>query len=166
MKKVLFILLCLLSVGCLKAQRTDSNLIDKFGDVYFLGSKQMTEAEYLSFIQQNCREAWHSYQKGAKLWRTGWWLAGSGLTSMTIGTVNLAVSVNADDNWEVFYGIGASFLAIGIGLVDGAVPCLVVGGIKKNRSHHVYNETCSSKPMAVTFSVGATQNGFGLAMNF
>ena len=48
----------------------------------------------------------------------------------------------------------------------GSVPLIVIGSIKKNNSHEVYNESCSARQAPMTFNLQAGPNGLGIAMKF
>ena len=135
------------------------------GDLYALGDKRMYEEEYFLFLQQNCQQAWQSYVTGQKLWGAGWAMFGFGTSSLVIGSVLTIHSF--DRNYrEVQYYAGLALLTAGTLLDVGCIPCLIVGGIKRNNSHKVYNELCSEKSYAVEFGIIPTANGVGLTMNF
>ena len=147
--------------------------ITKYDDYYMVGNKRMTEDEYVDFIRVNCKEAWDYYQSGRKLWSSGWKLFGCGAGFTVVGGVLLGVGVSTFLNDQVDYvgylGMyipGAIVLTAGSACLAASVPCLIIGGIRKNHSHNEYNETCGRKQYAVTFGVQASQNGLGLAMNF
>ena len=61
---------------------------------------------------------------------------------------------------------GSVIFAVGGAFMTASIPCLIVGGIKRNTSHRVYNESCAKRQMAVTFGIQVSQNGLGVAMNF
>ena len=98
MKKIIVFLCVLASTMSLFAQENaevatvPSGVITKVDDYYILDGKSMTKDEYLLFIQQNCAEAWTSYQKGNKLWKTGWGLLGAGIGTFVVGTAVYRVS--------------------------------------------------------------------------
>ena len=154
-----------------------SVLIKKYDDFYYLGDRRMSEDEYLAFIQTNCQEAWDSYQKGRKLWKTGWGLLGAGAAVLSVGmacviygSIQLPQAKPEGSPWyKEAYGSlvsGAVLTPIGAGLCLGSIPCLVVGGLKKNRSHNVYNEVCASRQVVATIKLQSSSNGLGLALNF
>lgn len=145
---------------------------------YLYEGQRMTRMDkdaYLKFLQNNCPEAWASYQKGTKLWKTGWGLFGGGLGCAFVGGIMCGVvAVRSVDyitppgiNPEaVILGIGATLFAVGDAAVLGSIPCLIVGGLKRNNTHEVYNQYCSRNVTALTFQVQASRNGLGIAMNF
>ena len=142
-------------------------------DIYFLGDRKFTEAEYLAFIQENCQPAYEAFMKGAKLRKTGWQLLASGLPILTAGIVLCGVGVGVgyeQGNKQLGDGLcipGAILTSVGTGLSIGSIPCLIVGSVKKNNSYEVYNEQCAPKPTAtLDFRLQTSQNGIGLAMRF
>ena len=66
----------------------------------------------------------------------------------------------------VMAGIGAALIAVGDAAVLGSIPCLIVGGLKRNNTHEVYNQYCRRNVTTLTFQVQASRNGLGIAMNF
>lgn len=142
-------------------------------DFYTLGNKRMSEDEYIDFIRSNCKEAWDYYESGCNLWSSGWKLFGCGLGFITCGAVLLGVgnglyldgTINYD-GWLGCYIPGAIILTAGSGCLAGSVPCLIIGSIRRNNSHEVYNESCGRRTSAVTFGIQGSQNGLGLAINF
>lgn len=142
-------------------------------DIYYLGDRRFTEAEYLAFVQENCQPAYEAFMKGAKLRKTGWQLLASGLPILTAGIVLCGVGVGVgyeQGNKQLGDGLcvpGAIFISVGTGLSIGSIPCLIVGSVKKNNSYEVYNEECAPKPTAtLDFRLQTSQNGIGLAMRF
>ncbi|MBO6075280.1 MAG: hypothetical protein J6P74_09150 [Paludibacteraceae bacterium] len=142
-------------------------------DIYYLGDRRFTEAEYLAFVQENCQPAYEAFMKGAKLRKTGWQLLASGLPILTAGIVLCGVGVGVgyeQGNKQLGDGLcipGAILIGVGTGLSLGSIPCLIVGSVKKNNSYEVYNEDCAPKPTAtLDFRLQTSQNGIGLAMRF
>lgn len=142
-------------------------------DIYYLGDRRFTEAEYLAFVQENCQPAYEAFMKGAKLRKTGWQLLASGLPILTAGIVLCGVGVGVgyeQGNKQLGDGLcipGAILIGVGTGLSIGSIPCLIVGSVKKNNSYEVYNEDCAPKPTAtLDFRLQTSRNGIGLAMRF
>ena len=153
-------------------------------DFYWLGNYRMEEKVYFDYIQKNCQDAWESYKKGRTLFRAGWGLfgAGSGLFLCGIGLLSAG-------NWGVYtvkynkntgqiidtsltetelacFQAGAVLFSFGSASLSASVPLLVIGAIKKNNSHEVYNESCAAKQTPLTLNLQAGTNGIGLALNF
>jgi hypothetical protein len=175
MKKIVVFLCVLAGTMSLFAQENTavtsapSGIITKVDDNYILGDKTMSKDEYLTFIQQNCTEAWTSYQKGNKLWNTGWGLLGAGIGTFVVGTAVYGVGVynyTIGNKTPALIGSGAAVMAVGSGLMAGSIPCLIVGGIKRNNSHEVYNEIKRQNGMAVTFGIQPAANGMAMVMQF
>lgn len=140
------------------SQLQPGSYITKTGKTYFYNGKSMSEAEYLGFVQNNCFEAWQSYQQGQKLWKTGWTLFGVGMGSVVLGAVFC---------WAPYSVIYSSILiGAGGGMVIGSVPCLAIGSVRMNNSHEIFNEQCARRAVALEFGIQASQNGIGLAMKF
>ena len=152
--------------------------IDKRDDYYYLGDKRMSEDQYLSFVRQNCPEAWDYYESGSNLWSTGWKSFGVGMGFTLVGSVLLAISINYSYfsysyNYDAALGClipGAILTGAGGALVIASIPCLIVGGIRKNNSHEIYNEQCAARQQAkatpVTLGLTLDGNGVGVALNF
>ena len=152
---------------------TQSGVITKTDDCYVLNGKTMTKDAYLEFIKQNCVVAWESYQKGQRLWKAGWGLLGAGIgtsiigiTLMCVGDNQYVASPGANPAAEGMFLGGALTLGLGAGMMAGSIPCLIVGGIKRNNSHEVYNEVNGLDETAVTFGIRPAQNGLAVVMNF
>ena len=152
----------------------------KEDDFYYLYDRdkttKMDKKAYLEFIQNNCPEAYRNYQKGNKLWKAGLGMLGSGLgMTLLVGTPLYVVGVSKMVNYDYGhrqYNVGVNctvagsvFLSVGALTTAGSIPLLVVGGIKRNNSHEVYNDHCKN-PQYLSFSVNAKANGVGLALNF
>ena len=158
--------------------------ITKSDDYYYMGDQRMDEDQYASFIRQNCNEAWEYYDSGKSLWSTGWKCFGTGLGFTTAGAILLGVGVGAGVRYSYSGGYtyydnsaylgcvipGAILTATGGALLTACVPCLVIGGIRKNNSHEVYNEKCATtqqaKAVPMTFGFSASENGIGVALKF
>ena len=158
--------------------------ITKSNDYYYMGDLRMDEDQYASFIKLNCKEAWDYYDSGISLWSTGWKCFGMGIGFTTAGAILLGVGVGAGTKYSYSGGYsyfdestylgciipGAILTATGGALLTACVPCLVIGGIRKNNSHEVYNEKCASqrqaKAVPMTFGFSASENGLGVALKF
>ena len=142
--------------------------IRKADTYYILGDKKMSEKEYLNFIQKNCPEAWGSYQKGESLAKSGAILLGCGLGSVLGGALWMGVGFGINNPKIRGLGYaGVALTSLGGGLlIPASIPCLVVGKVKMNNTHEVYNECCARQNKELTFGIQASQNGIGIAMNF
>ena len=152
----------------LRKQEAMFGTFSKEDDFYYLYDRdkttKMDQKAYLQFIQDNCPEAYRSYQKGNTLWKAGLGMLGSGLgMTLLLGTPLYAVGI-ANENVGCLAS-GSVFITIGSLATAGSIPLLVVGGIKRNNSYEVYNDHCKN-PQYLSFSINAKANGVGLALNF
>ncbi len=157
-------------------------------DYYWLGNLRMHEEVYFEYIKNNCKDAWDSYNTGRKLFYTGWGLFGGGSGLFLAGialaaagdwgvytvkytynkstgqVINSSSSLTSEQ--EACFYSGAVLLSFGSAALSASVPLLIIGSIKKNNSHEVYNESCAKQqaPMSLNFNVGG--NGVGLALKF
>lgn len=139
-------------------------------DVYTVGSLRMSEDQYVDFIRQNCKEAYDYYDSGVSLWNAGWKLFGMGIGLTLGGVVWYCVGMYCfspyDAAWKALVYGGCVLMGVGGLAATGSVPCLIVGGIRKNNSHEIYNESCARQTSEVTFGLQSSRNGLGLAINF
>ena len=165
-------------------------MITKQKHIYFLNEDtqvtQMTEEAYLKFIENNCPEAWQSYQRGQKLWSLGWRFFGSGLCLEAVGIPVYIVGLKMQRHHDAsdpnsYYGVGMSTAGI-IMMAGGAVctvasiPLLSVGSKKRNHTHEVYNncyllqhpakESMADDIKPLSLHLQANTNGLGLALHF
>ena len=140
-------------------------------DIYTVGSLRMSEDQYVDFIRQNCKEAYDYYDSGISLWSSGWKLFGMGVGLVLGGTVWWCVGWACFEPWTNGYKaltIGG-YVLWGVGglAMTGSVPCLIVGGIRKNNSHEIYNESCARQQSeVVSFGLQPSPGGLGLAIKF
>lgn len=142
--------------------------IRKADTYYILGDKKMSEKEYLNFIQKNCPEAWGSYQKGVRLASCGVYLLYSGIGCVAGGALWMGLGFGIND--PKIRGLGYAGIVLaslgGGAFIPASIPCLVVGKVKMNNTHEIYNESCARQGNELTFGIQASQNGIGIAMNF
>lgn len=145
--------------------------ITKSDDFYYMGEQRMTEDQYVAFIQKNCTQAYDAFKSGEKLQKTGWKLFASGLPILSVGAILYGVGLGvgqAERDEDIILGCGipgAILLGVGSGLTVASIPCIVVGSVKKNNSHEVYNASCA-RPTALEFNINAKGTGIGFAMKF
>lgn len=156
----------------LKLQATYGTFEKEDGFYYLRHESSMTKMDkkaYLNFIEQNCPEAYKSYQKGNTLFTAGCGMLGAGAGLLLVGTPLYLVGFNkylsASNDAGALLVTGAIFTTLGSLSAAGSIPLMVVGGIKRNNSHEVYNEHCKQAD-EITFSINASSNGVGLALNF
>lgn len=164
-------------------------VITKQKKTYFLTEDtqvtKMSEEAYLKFIENNCPEAWQSYQRGERCWSLGWRFFASGWCLEAVGVPVFFVGLKLqnkgkDGDPNSNYGMGMSLAGIimmaGGGVCEVAsIPLLSVGSKKRRKSYEVYNncyylqhpvkeETGIAAP--VSLNLQANTNGFGLALKF
>ena len=151
--------------GAIVPEYQPGMMIRKSDDFYFLGDIRMDERQYLEYIRYNCQEAWDSYQTGSRLWGAGWGLFGAGTGLFVAGLELYLIGMSGKIDYDMTTA-GAVLLSFGSISLSGCIPLLVVGSIKRNNSHEVYNESCATKQTALDFQLQASQNGLGIAMKF
>jgi hypothetical protein len=154
--------------------QSNSSLITKVDDNYIMGNKTMTKEQYLDFIKGNCAEAWESYQKGNRIWKAGWGLLGAGIGTFVAGTSVYCIGAydyykqnkKATPYNQTMSANGIIVMCVGSALMTGSIPCLIVGGIKRNNSHEVYNEVITRNATAINFGIQPSSNGLAMVMQF
>lgn len=123
--------------------------IIRSGNRYYYDGEMMRGKVYASFLQNNCTEAFKEYRKGQIVSNIGWCLmmVGLGLDFASFASGSIKVM------------IPAAILEI------GCIPTLAIGYAQMHRSAEIFNSTCVAKSQAY-WSVSASQNGVGLALNF
>lgn len=121
---------------------------------------------------ETCEQIQKNYQKAEILWKTGWGLFSVGAAgSVVFGTVGYlamwsgkepAPGKKASPNlaplfWSLFSVTAGAFVA--------SIPCLAVGQVNRKHNTKLYNRYCADQP-PLTFSIQASSNGLGLALNF
>lgn len=153
-------------------------------DIYVMGDLRMSEDDYLKFVKLNCKDAYDSYASGVALQAVGFKFIGAGaglfgaglvwhmLGLFTFGPYGSSYSGLYDYNlYKGFTIAGEVLMGIGLfGFIPASVPCLVIGTVRKNNSHEVYNEKCAATQQAkntpITFGITSGANGIGVALNF
>lgn len=153
-------------------------------DNYWLGNVCMPEEVYFNYIQANCQAAWDSYRRGLTLFRAGWGLFGVGVGIFFTG-FGLAAeggfgvytytwkneserkdALKKIDRQKSYWAGGAALISIGSAALSASVPLLIVGAVKKNNSHEVYNEECARRSVPMSLNLTTGSNGLGLAFAF
>lgn len=138
-----------------------NQLISRCGNTYWCNGMPLKGKTYEQFLQENCIEAYTHYKKGQNTATAGWALLGVGLA--TNFACNLTVAIDSylyDDPILMF------FTCLGTALELAAVPTLIVGYHKKHQSANIYNREINKNRTQAYWSLNASQNGFGLALNF
>lgn len=163
-----------------------SGPIEKIDDIYYIGGTRLSQGAYEAFLRKNCPEAYASLMRGKRTYRAGWGLLGTGigLTAIGLGCAIAGISQGAyvsepyyNSNWNSIntdyyidynpaFSAGLVLCAFGEAFGIASIPCLIVGGIKKNNAHEVYNTACSQRRTALNLQLQTSGNGLGLALCF
>ncbi len=175
MKKLLFILIAVMSAASISAEQKTPNIgfstsdyVWRSGTDIYCGDQLMSSKEYKYFLQNTCPRAYKQYKKADRLMKAGWSVFGMGAASFTIGGVMLVADLVAPSH---DCGIGAGLFASLVTMpVAGAcflagIPMLSVGYKDRDRSIATYNIFCKGEP-PITYNITAGQNGIGFAVNF
>ena len=122
--------------------------IHRNGNKYFYDGHLMKGDAYAQFLRNNCSEAFYEYRRGLITANIGWCLlgVGIGLDFMTMAGLP-------------YVWIPALVCEI------ACIPTLIGGYNAMHRSVDLFNSACVGKSQAY-WSVTASQNGVGLALNF
>ncbi len=188
MKKILFILLAVLTTATLFAEDKEANYLWKYQDQYYVGQTPITQQMQLNLMKNTCPEAYQQYKQGKLLTNTGWSLMAA-CPVLILGvavpalcadphlppynyTYNEVEIVRDDVYWQrqrTFHAKRAAFwsvFSIGCASFVVSIPLISVGYHKRNHSIETYNLHCAPKEPAITYSLTAGQNGLGVAVNF
>lgn len=118
------------------------------GNRYHYNGMEMRGGVYANFLKNNCTEAYTKYQKGKTVSTVGWILLGVGV-GLDLGFAW----------WAPYTGY------IGLACEIACIPTLIVGYNQMHSSADIFNLACGRSSM-VSWSVTASGNGIGLALNF
>ena len=182
MKKSLF-LLFLLFATTLAAQDLlpDSTnipqgapLLDRHRGTYYLGDKPLTDDEYLSFLINNCPEAWKQYQTGKTMFISGISVFGVGVSALSFAGVGAFLGIWLDMLGDTNIAKTCGWIALGGGVAAVVgLPIFIVGASRNRNAYEVYNESCLQSLPAkqqpqpqLELSLQASSNGLGFALRF
>ena len=118
------------------------------GNKYYYDGKMMKGDVYANFLKDNCTEAYHKYKQGHNVAIVGWALFGVGV------------------GLDICSMVGVPYVWIpSLACELACIPTLIVGYTQMHRSADLFNSMCVGKNQAY-WSVTASQNGVGLALNF
>ncbi len=191
MKKILFILLAVMSVTTMVAEEKANTVpayLWQYQGQYYAGQTPLTKQMHLDILKNTCPEAYQQYKQGKLLTNTGWsMMAACPVLILCVGVPALCadphlppynyaydgVEIIRDDVYwqrqQTFKAKRAAFWSIfGIGCASfvASIPVLSVGYAKRNQSTETYNLQCVSKEPTITYHITANQNGVGLAIHF
>ena len=130
------------------AQSNNSSYLIRTGNRYHYNGIEMRGDVYANFLKNNCTEAFNKYQKGKTVSTVGWILLGVGV-GLDLGFAW----------WTPYAGY------IGLACEIACIPTLIAGYGQMHSSAEIFNASCGRSSMA-SWSVTASENGIGLAINF
>ena len=90
-----------------------------------------------------CAAAWQQYEKGDKLWKTGWGLFVPGVAMATVGgTYGFTRMFGYDGSMTTNYSFiaGMTVLSAGCAMTISAIPCLVIGQKERKAAKKTIDE--------------------------
>ena len=166
MKKVFFLFAAILMAANLIAQE-QTPILERHGNTYFYGREAMTQRQMLDwYAQHNCQAAYLQFSKGQKMANAGWACLGVSAACMVGEFTCLGLLIGGTcDPANIMYSMYG--LAVGESVFGAAcIPLLIVGHRKMHTSVDRYNLTCPTAKAQPYWSVQASNNGLGLALNF
>ena len=127
---------------------TQNPYVLRTGNRYYYNGEEMRGEVYANFLKNNCADAYRLYQHGKSVSTAGWILLGVGV-GLDIGFAW----------WLPYSGY------IGLACEIACIPTLIVGYTQMHRSAEIYNTACIVNSQAY-WSINASQNGIGIALNF
>lgn len=125
-----------------------TSYVIRTGNRYYYNGTEMRGDVYANFLKNNCADAYNQYKHGKGISAIGWILLGAGV-GLDIGFA-----------WWAPY---AGYIALACEIA--CIPTLIVGYTQMHRSAEVYNSSCIINSQAY-WSINASQNGIGIALNF
>lgn len=129
------------------------------GNTYYYDGMPMKKDVYESFLLEHCPGAYNHYYSGRKLARSGWGLFGGAVGAAAV--VGLLQGFIPNNN-----GVIVACWAIPDLMLVASIPVLCVGYSRMHRSADTFNTMCADKQPQAYWSINASQNGIGLALNF
>jgi hypothetical protein len=131
-----------------KQEETQLLTLYRTGNRYTYNGQTMKGDHYANFLKNNCADAYRLYDHGRKVSTAGWVLLGVG------------VGLDIGFSWWLPYSG-----YVGLACELACIPTLIVGYTQMHRSADLFNSFCVGKKQAY-WSVTASENGIGLALNF
>ena len=166
MKKFFFLFAAILMAANLIAQE-QTPILECHGNTYFYGREAMTQRQMLDwYAQHNCQAAYLQFEQGQKMANAGWACLGVSAACHVGLWACLGIAMYGEADFEKLmwasYGLAAGHAAFGA----ACIPLLIVGHHKMHGSVDRYNVSCSMAKAQPYWSVQASNNGLGLALNF
>lgn len=146
-------------------------------NTYYYGRTTMNSRQMLDwYAQQNCQAAYDQFAKGRKMAIAGWSCLGVGAAlDLSLGAYYLAavgIKYSKKSPAKIIrYSSSEPILFTIVGMTATAfeiasVPLLVIGYQRMHNSVDVYNYACTTAQTQPYWTVQASDNGLGLALNF
>ena len=173
--------LIVVSVGAQEIANTHAPQLICIGNTYYYGKNAMSQRQMLDwYAQQNCQAAYNQFAKGRKLAIAGWSCLGVGAAlDLTAGACYLSVlGMNYSKNsgakspakviaYSSNEPVLFTLLAMGATAFEiASVPLLVIGYRRMHTSADVYNVACATAQVQPYWTIQASEQGLGLALNF
>ncbi|MBO4690110.1 MAG: hypothetical protein J5621_04480 [Paludibacteraceae bacterium] len=145
-----------------------SVVLERHGNTYFYGRDAMTQRQMLDwYAQHNCQAAYLQFSKGQKMATAGWACLGVA-AGCHVGLWTCYGMFVFGDNYDGIKLLQSAYgLAVGAGAFTAAcIPLLIVGHRKMHNSVDIYNSHCDMAKVQPYWSLQASNNGLGLALNF
>ena len=181
--KRLFIILAsvTLTMSAVAQEVMQSPRLTCIGNTYYYGKNAMNQRQMLDwYAQQNCQAAYDQFAKGRKLAIAGWSCLGVGAAlDLTAGACYLTmVGINSSKksyaksprriiSYSSNEPILFTLIAMGATAFEiASVPLLVIGYNRMHTSADVYNVACATAQTQPYWTIQASEQGLGLALNF
>ncbi len=128
------------------------------GNTYYYDGMPMKKDVYESFLQERCLSAYNQYKSGRGLATGGWTMMGGAAGLVVL--VGIVQGMLPNNN-----GVKACWVLPGLMLVT-SIPLVSAGYVRMHRSADTFNTMCADKQSQAYWSINASQNGIGLALNF
>lgn len=133
--------------------------VSRNGNTYYFNGRTMNEESYSEFLKNNCPAAYDIFNTGSNTAFAGWMLFSLGVGTDLGSLIGYLIAGPTTVN--------TAFSIIGLGCEIACIPTLIVGYNKKHKSVDVYNSSCAYKSKSRAYwSINASQNGLGIALNF
>ncbi len=180
MKRLLIILAAaVMAVGAMAQVVESAPRLVCIGNTYYYGKNAMSQRQMLDwYAQQNCQAAYDQFAKGRKMAIAGWSCLGVGVAmDLTAGACYLAAVgmsssrsnkapakvISYSSNEPVLF----TLLAMGATAFEiASIPLLVIGYKRMHTSADVYNVACTTAQTQPYWTIQASEQGIGLALNF
>ena len=129
------------------------------GNTYYYDGMPMKKDVYESFLQERCLSAYNQYKSGRTLTGFGWAMLGTAAGMGACFGIMQGMLPNSGIKWGLFWIIPGV-------MTVASIPLVSAGYVRMHRSADTFNTMCADKQSQAYWSINASQNGIGLALNF